>query len=399
MTDKQILLYDYLLKRLNYNLDDSIHSEFLKYLGSSASQFRSIRNTKIEPKHPQRQYYDYDTSTGLYVPNRYNIIDYLFDEVAVKTKKKLARRSGGNSDFTNATEYSSFQFCPISSILQSRFIIPPTVSQAFGTDMHERALLINRIKKDKAGDSLENQFDYQKQTTTYISDENKHFFDEVDNSKIVFAGHVSQNKKYFVGSRAKFIGQPDYIFTNANGENFVVEEKFTKISDYERSATLYNSHKIQLLSYIYMLDELKIDYGYVLYWVYRELDGMYGSTFMALDEVVVYRLNRTNRNRYFLGETYKKYHHFKSNEQLIGSNRVEINPKKCASCSSSMFCVHKMNSNTELNLGINYEDLYQVNYIPFPDELRKTDEERSEAIEESKEAIAAKENGDSFSAS
>src|SRR5690554_1714127 len=100
-----------------------------------------------------------------------------------------------------------------------------------------------------------------------------------------FVGHNDfKNQRYFINENEGFIGQPDYIFKNKNGENFVVEEKFQR-NTYGNQRRFYNNHKIQLASYINYIQEINLKYGYLVYWVY---DDDYNEN---IGRCYVYRIN------------------------------------------------------------------------------------------------------------
>jgi hypothetical protein len=385
VTEKQIILKIYLTNRLGYDLSKDIDSDFLRVTGNNAFNYSTIRYTKDKPHVLKLQYYGFDQNENLYKPKKYGLFDYLFDEIDVKTKKKITYKKKEKSEYTSASEYSSHVFCPINIVLSNRFIIPPAVVQGLGTEMHEKTLLINKFTFID-GESISSRQDYGKSPDYYIDESNTNFFEDINSSKIIYSGHSHERDKYFFGKKSRFVGQPDYIFVNKSGVNYVVEEKFRLLSGDHTRVGIFKSNRIQILSYIYMLDELKINYGYIVYWISETKNGGYGK-YVELEKCVVFRIDRTDKNHFLLGEVYKDYQAIKYSGKEIEFDSSSINPNKCGSCSASMFCSHKLGNDKSIKYDDNYESNFNVNYLPFPEELRKTAEEKAQNIKDAENNI------------
>jgi CRISPR/Cas system-associated exonuclease Cas4 (RecB family) len=290
----------------------------------------------------------------------------------------LLIKENNSSELTSASEYSGYVFCPVSTIISNRFVVPATVVQHVGTEMHERTLLINKFLKVD-GETVASQQDFAKSPDHFEDSANKDFFNDINSSKLILSGHMNDSKP-FSDNKSKFIGQPDYIFENSKGGRFIVEEKFRFLSSGQSKVSLYRSHRIQLLSYIYMLNSLNIEYGYVIYWVSQSMLGTYGNEFIAIDRCVAIRIDRTNKNRLMLGDVYREYRDVKFKGKQVELPNESINPAKCGSCSLNMFCVHKVKNQPKVTINSSYEDLFKVKYLPFPADLIKSAEEKAQEL-------------------
>ena len=205
---------------------------------------------------------------------------------------------------------------------------------------------------------------------------------------------------------------PDYIFQDADGLYFVVEEKYQRRCDplkqrYSNNINRYaddnwlspedaedklkadeeekrilreeeeriieewkhykgyffSNHIIQVLSYIKNIKEYSLSYGYLLYWYYDFEDNM-----PYINKVVSKRIE--------FGSKEKNTYEAASNKilELKKTGKVEfkiadLSMKKCAACAVNKYCGHKSGRYEELTLpySINYLGLF---YPEFPRELK-----------------------------
>jgi hypothetical protein len=234
---KQELFRDYLIKKIGFVEDDflknyvsilGIISPKLKLLGKQ-NKIWSEDEKKFLPENydPENTYKKYTEKDHYFIPDKFNIIDFLNIEVDLKKKFDFGLKQV-QLNFISATDISNFTYCPISFAISKTFELPKLESAILGTSQHEKHTLINylipSLRKANTSD--------KEQTLSFnpfLNEENQLFFEELNNSSIIFYGRESkENKnKYFKNVSENFVGQPDYIFKNeTTNEIFVVEEKF-----------------------------------------------------------------------------------------------------------------------------------------------------------------------------
>jgi len=236
-----------------------------------------------------------------------------------------------------------------------------------GASLHEEHRLINNIKGIKVQEG-------EVTKPSYLDYKNEAFFKDVRESKLIYSGHQENNKgqKYFINKDIGFIGQPDYIFKNPNGNHFIVEEKFKRFNG--KRTNHFKNHKIQLASYIYYLIEFKIDYGYLVYWIYDYQDywiGDFQVSDLFIKECIVLEITRSAEMENKLTAILNNIKEFKKNETL-NLDLEQLNPRKCAACVHNIICGHKNKRINKVSLPYspNYFKLYPAVY---PDILKKQD--------------------------
>lgn len=327
MSEKSIAYHDYILKRLGFK------SEYLEeYL------IHLVNRPECEFKTEDgRTYYD--------------IMPFLLKEYELKGNKafKQAKR---NSDYISATDLANFTFCPVAYSISKTFEIEPSEEAKKGTQLHERQRLINNLKS----------------TPPFSNNKNKDFFQEIHNSKIVYSGHSDDNnsEKYFVNDQIGFVGQPDYVFENLKGENFIVEEKFTnanQVTKDENQTTFFKNHRVQLESYIYLLKQFNAKYGYLVYWVYSFND------YRPSVECKVLKIYKNQGITELLDTAINQIKTFNSEKSLDISKEL-LKPKKCANCAYSQCCGHKTKRIDKVSIPYKkeYHNLY---YAEYPEILNR----------------------------
>jgi hypothetical protein len=251
-------LINYLKQCLGYDVNNNKRRDLFNLTVKNAFNYSGIRHTK-RLKSGIHRIEDYKVGVdGIWKPRKYDIVDYLTDELAIKSNPSRYIKPFDESLYTSASEYSSYVFCPISLILSKRFNIPSTVFQDTGTILHERTLLAKAMLQ-KYSDYFDATERDNSSLNDFIDIHNKHFFDDLNNSSLLYSGHINDEPRPFFGEKAKFVGQPDYTFVNQKGQSYVVEEKFRFLEKEESDIRAYKSHVIQLLSYIYMLDNMNLE--------------------------------------------------------------------------------------------------------------------------------------------
>lgn len=304
--------------------------------------------------------------------SRQECVDELLKEIEIKKNLDILKTKTIDKTEITATDIASFNFCPASYSIAKSFEIESDknkIKKILGAEFHETLRLIDKsIPKNYSDKQL------------YDSDilENEKI-NKIKNCELIFSGH-KEEKIVFTNNNENFVGQPDYIFKDPNGDYFVVEEKFKFLNisykNIENHALgnkifyLYNpdlwkenekirifknsffpNHILQVESYIQYIKEFDIKYGVLIYWFYDFHGGKNGIPgFRNVAKVHSVKLKVIKKNDFLnlLNQT-------KNNiEKLISSRELEfnqeINPNKCAACSVNKYCGHKTNNIRELKL-------------------------------------------------
>jgi CRISPR/Cas system-associated exonuclease Cas4 (RecB family) len=290
-------------------------------------------------------------------------------EYKSKKEKKFKKVQKTNS-LISATDLANFSYCPASYSIGKTFETDIIKSAVIGSKFHAENKLLKwsepNFKSKRTEEQKVNDFSLE-------NEDNEEFFSDIRNSRVIYSGHSDNEIKYFINKKGNFVGQPDYVFQNIKGENFIVEEKF-KWKKEENIDNFFHSHKVQLASYIFGLDEFEASYGYLLYWYYSF------DTFLQENIVVeckVLKISRSSQTQYFLRNTFVALSSFiKDKTQDFATDK--LNPKKCANCVVNRFCGHKTGRFKDLE--VPYNDKYlQLVTIPYPEELKKSSTETAES--------------------
>lgn len=380
MTDKQIIFRDYLLKRLGFEESDfkNDYVEFLDQIAFIHKGIASIAENDWDEENPKPFYY-YDYENERYLPVKFSIVDFLVWEYKLK-KERSFKAIEKKTDYISATDLANYTYCPVGYSIGKSFETPKNHLGEIGTKKHEEHRLIKsiQIKSNRMHDLTIDEADEQKNDnleenkfSKFINSDTESFFNDIDNSDLIFSGHTENSKEhnnYFLNEEKGFIGQPDYIFKNDKGQHFVVEEKFKRQKESNQN-NFFRNHKVQLASYIYFLNQYKIDYGYLVYWLY----DYYGNQF-DVEYCKVLRINRTQAAESFLTVAYNSVIKFNQQKHLdIDLN--ELSAKKCASCVYVLLCGHKNQRKNQVSLPYqwSYFNLFRAEY---PEELKKDKDEK-----------------------
>lgn len=375
MTDKQIIFMNYLLNRLGFQ-ESKYRDEYIGYLSEIAFIHKGIAaiDEKDWDEENPKPFYYLDDEFERYLPEYFTIIDFLVWEYKLKKSKnfKLLEKQ---SNYISATDLANYTYSPVGYSISKTFAAPKNHLGEIGSKKHEEHRLIQLIKpRSKKTENAEIETDeenikeglFQK----FITNENQKFFNDINESELIFSGHSKNDSslKYFINETKNFIGQPDYIFKNQHGKYFIVEEKFKRQKTANQNY-FFRNHKIQLASYIYLLNKYKIDYGYLVYWLYD-----YNNCLFEVENCNVFKINRSQSAESFLDSAYNSVVSF--NEKKILTLEInKLNPKKCANCVYVLSCGHKNKRENQVSMP------YQLNYInlfgaAYPNELKKEENEQ-----------------------
>jgi len=353
-TERQQEYAGYLLERLGHEKGKAT-DEYLGVLKDRAYQYKSAGHRMNIPEDKQ-EYYTL-TEDGVWVSNDYSMVSYLHDEVNIKYYKKYNLKSNLKGYIT-ATDLANYVFCPIGFSIGRTIEGIKLLSGETGTRFHNLNILPNWSRHLTQGESSNTS-----KSEDLIEDKNRFFFDDIKKSVLTYSGHQDNSKKYFVNKDKNFVGQPDYVFKNRLGENYIVEEKFIQERT-GRSDVFYKNHKIQLLSYIAYLKELNASYGYLVYWRY---ENDYGDKSIVDCSVLKIELNEVTSA--WIDNVLSAVDRFRES----GSHSVEVeylNPRKCGTCVHSMHCGHKNQKYGSVSYPYSKE-YHKLKYVEFPKALKK----------------------------
>ncbi|MBK7764104.1 MAG: PD-(D/E)XK nuclease family protein [Bacteroidetes bacterium] len=364
LTFKQRVFAIYMAKKLGYGIDDF----FTTYFG--------VLLDKIKNR--------YSEST-------ISVVDLLIAEKNAIEKLNFSKKNNWGIDFIRASEIENFVFCPISFAINRTFEVSDTELQIIGTELHaqsmvERLKIENQIKTEfksslnnieiiiESGiDGKENtpQYKLEGKSIPFINESNIEFINELKNSTLIYP--VTEEKNY-INKEYNFVGKPDYIYlNNKTNEYFIVEEKFSSIhkniseSGYNKNNQgFYKNQQFQLKSYISLIDEIYISYGYLVKWEYED-----SMDTLCMENIRKCNVMRISNSREVKNEIVKQIEII---SRFIKTKELDINveyknAKKCAGCNSKEICNHKNRINTKLNLP--YISRHNEIKIEYPDELFK----------------------------
>jgi len=375
MTDKQIIFRDYLLNRLGFQ-ESEYRDEYVDFLSEIAfihKGIAAIDEKDWDEKNPTPYHY-YDNENQRYLPEYFTIVDFLVWEYKLK-KGRNFKPLEKKSNYISATDLANYTYCPIGYSIGKTFKTPKNHFGEIGTNKHEEHRLIQSIKSqaERKEDFITETDKEEKEEVPFkkfITSDNENFFNDISSSELIFSGHTDADNsiKYFINEDKNFIGQPDYIFKNKNGKYFVVEEKFKRQKESNQNY-FFRNHKVQLASYIYFLNKYKIEYGYLVYWLYDYFDYC-----LDVEECKALKVNRTQVVESFLDSAYKSVVNF-NQKKYFNLNLNELNPKKCANCVYVLICGHKNKRKNQVSLPYqwSYFNLFRAEY---PEELKKNNDER-----------------------
>jgi CRISPR/Cas system-associated exonuclease Cas4 (RecB family) len=345
LTEKQLALAKYLIKKIGF-VEDNFLKDYFEQLSLAAADFKYLEAIPITDDYETIGKLTYKVNGRIYekkhemfVPKYYTIIDFLNYELKVKDKLLIKEKKPSlGTPFITATDLSNFTYCPVRFSIAKTFELPKIASAFIGTDLHKDKRLVNYL--------------FGNAPRRLVKAVNEEFFNEIKDSSLVFNGHDG-GKKYFV--KGDYAGQPDYIFKNIADKYFVVEEKFQFQPIRDQSNQFYNNHINQLSSYIYGINDYKIQYGYLVYW---KFEYEYGNPYIHSCRVIKIEKNEVVRDQ--LISVYKDIKDL-INNKTIGFDNTSRNPNKCANCISNLLCGHKTGKFSTLTYPYSKEYLKTTN--------------------------------------
>lgn len=340
MTDRQELYFDYLMDRLGFD-EPAKHKEYFDAFIEENGHTQMVRELK----------------DGWYSWKQEFTLNFCFSrlqkEVDIRKNPFSIKPLPINRDaYISATDIANYNYCPASySISKSMEIKFPTNSlkTATGTNLHEDLRL---VPKDSSVKVRENE--------DYFVDNR---IAKIKGCELVFAGH-SNNNRLFYNQEKNFVGQPDYIFKDPNGQYFVVEEKFKTINKDKRpdKNLFFNNNLVQLQSYIKYIKDYKISYGILIYWFYEydySDETPYVKTFSM-------RVIHSKDDMPLLNKTHSSLLEFLDKKET--KFNFPSNVKKCVACVVNKYCAHKTDTLKTVVLPYSRQDL-KLKKVDFPAEL------------------------------
>jgi hypothetical protein len=310
-------------------------------------------------------------------------VDALVAELELKkTPVKIPLQKAASLHFT-ATQLARYSFCPAAFSISNTF---ETVLEAgdghllIGEQLHE-SLRLSR-QKQKSGATTDPFYRRAWQNPAIA---------KILRAETIYTGHGA-DAQVFSNEKTAFVGSPDYIFRDREGAYFVVEEKFIhyrdpmnpsaiKLNKEEWAGTLaaknqerqqewekipfyfFNNHLLQVLTYLVNICDYPLQYGYLVYWLYDFKDGE-----AYVHKAGVKKLSLDPKNLELYNHYLGRFQQFM--QQGVEPFQVEsVNVKKCASCSQSLYCMHKTKRFDEVRFPYRKEDI-QLYSTEFPDSLR-----------------------------
>lgn len=270
----------------------------------------------------------------------------LKDEISFR-EKKIFRFNYSANKTTTISDLGDFTFCPVAFAIKSSYnIIQPRVLNIENYIDKKWTLGVRFFEYQKSLNFNHTFYDFE-----CILDEISHnYFMEIFSSKILFNSYQNYNNKfYFRNPDDSLRGIPDYVFQNNYGQKFVVLEKFTKRKSTDR--TFFINDKIKLLAYMFELNSLNADFGYIIYWNYTT----YGITQKVIGCNII-KINKNDEDYNLLKMTINDLNIFKEKKYFYIENH-QITLQKCLNCSIKHYCNHKTGRLNNINLPYNIEEI------------------------------------------
>jgi len=294
--------------------------------------------------------------------DNYRGIFALEEEILIPARRSVQTKSL-QKDTISASDLASFAFCPASYALQSTYGFETPDAALVGTSMHNQRILIGKHKtttrkligsfsKDHVSKDLKRILDPSALTSL------RPLINDLISATLILSGHDSDDCALFYDETGALVGTPDYVFQKHNGERFVIEEKFSHLGhDQPGPTSPHVSHKVQIGTYMLKLRELKLSYGYLLYWGYYYLDPEIASYDDLNPESGPYLCNKATLFRIeadssldsLVNRTVSVLSDFREEGRML-FDISRLNSWKCLNCSVSAYCMHKTGTCKNLHL-------------------------------------------------
>lgn len=411
-SEKQLELIKYFLRKLNFleselNEKEGFIPKYLDELSKTYIQFQNVGNCMEVKKLLPYFKYVYDGKT--YKVDEFSLINYLQLELNIKKEKEFIKINN-NLTTISATDISNYTYCPVSYSISRTFRHILLEKTEIGIEKHTNSL-INKLVKNTIlqDDNIEKSVEFSEYELSY--DENyQELKNKLKDFEVLFSGHKENEKKYFKSLKGNYVGQPDYILKNIfTNEIVVIEEKYqyipSEIQDY--SWNYYNAEKIasardtyekimesinekrnknifhknhinQTMSYLYGISEYEIKYAFLVYWKYEIKNKKRIVTkcyFKTIDK------KQEKQDRKDLNSIFKNIIKINS-EGLVDFDINNRKANKCASCVNNYLCGHKTGRYSKLTIPYDISYSQVKNYVPYPEILKKNEDEKSNTIKE-----------------
>ena len=317
LTKNQEIIYIRLLYLLGFD-NFTVREKYLKELS------KNLEVERIYWKLTNEYIFKSPVSEQDMVLNRDKIFDHITDYKP--------------SSYVSASEIADFSFCPASFCIGKSFKKIETNEAKLGADLHLENRLVTVAKKGERSHLGQNAY-----AVSMKNEKTNFFFADVSSSDVVYLGHLQEAENLF-SSKGNFVGQPDYILKNKNGQDFIIEEKFRYIKQLNSDSNARQNHKLQLASYIYGLDSVNATYGCLVYWSYDFFNEK-----PIVQHCNVFKVEKNQQFKLEITNIYKDIIKLKSGHE-ISFNVDNLNPVKCVKCSVAKFCSHKTGTIAILSL-------------------------------------------------
>ncbi|GAA4463594.1 hypothetical protein GCM10023189_41800 [Nibrella saemangeumensis] len=354
-TSKQSIFIKYLLKRLGF--------------GSNKSE--------------ETYCYEYIEKLKGILKKEENLIDVLLRDYNTKKYIQQIPLKQFSASYLTASDLAEYVFCPVAFSINKTYETKSNIESDIGLIMHDERVLLSYLEKDVIGATGSGISQRFKERNGVINSSNQAFFTEIENSTLLYSGH-SENRVPYINKDKNFTGQPDYVFRNSKGKIFIVEEKYHE--GLREKTNFYNNHKIQLASYIYLLNQIGADYGYLVYWSYyrktyytntnyNTINNQPVKQWIGVNKCDVMILRKNDNVESFLERTLNNVKSFVDVKSTIFElNSLNIN--KCVSCAYTNYCGHKTKRFTKITLPY-IKDFTKLMFVPYPEELKKQDKDNT----------------------
>ena len=392
ISGKQQILFKWLLETLGF-VDDELTMQYVT--GIKTRKYRTTRqipatmfaviyvNNGIHTTHYENQINQlkqygfsvwkgdiqltlsfYELFKDAYVPKKYSVLDFLFDELRMKTKRLFKRYDYINNGRINATDIATYTYCPIAYIISKSFVSEKIITTIAGNEQHEETILKNLLLKFNKGFGNKSE-SYQLRVSEFynkiVNDINKGFLNDIMYADLIETGH-SGDFDFYYNSELNFSGMPDYVYQSINKRCFVVEEKFIlkKESDNIEHYPPWENHTNQLSAYISFINKIDIEYGYLVYWFYYFNDEGKPIVYACKSHKIEKSLELNTKMMSILNEIRIVP---TNNEYPFTRNADRI--KKCRGCVYNRICGHKTGQYNSYKFPYEF-NYWDTNDIPFP---------------------------------
>ena len=233
--------------------------------------------------------------------------------------------------------------------------------------------MYDRYKIYKETNDIQESFN---DTSIEINDTLEDEFTPFFNSKIVYNNFDGENQTFFSNPTDTLRGKPDYIFENESGKRFVVVEKFTKRTS-ENIPTAFSNDLIKLYGYIFELNTLNLDFGFLIYWYWQyddiPTDNGIPKKKIRVKAYRIFKVEKSNENKAKLSKTIKQVETFKQTKQLlVDGDRISY-ANKCLHCSVISYCNHKTGKFNIAKLPYDINEI-TIKQEPIPTSITKVDD-------------------------